>query len=343
MIYGMDGYGIDETLEQYRYLNRSVWAQELNLTPAQRAEIKAFIDWNRRPENVNYRYDYFRDNCSTRVRDILDRALGGQLRAAATKKMTGTSYRWHTLRLTQGDKPLVTGIEIGLARPADRDISAWEEMFLPRKLHDFLRTMQVSDGQGGLQPLVKSERVLFQASRPPEPSAPPRLGVPLFVLGLAIAGLIAWTGARAAMTGRRHARLAAAIVIGLWSLVAAFLGVILTLLWTVTDHVFAHQNENLLLFNPLWLALAVLVPIYLARGVAARATRAAALSAAVLAVLAVLLHLTMLSAQGNWPVIGLALPPALAFAWVATRRAAFVRARSSATDDRDVQLSPNRL
>ena len=328
MIYAMDGYGIDETLAQYRYLNRSVWAQELNLTPAQRAQIRTFIEWNRRPENVRYRYDYFRDNCSTRVRDILDRALGGQMQAAATKKLTGTTYRWHVLRLMQEDKPLVSGVDIGLGEPSDRELSAWEEMFLPSKLRDFVRTLRVPDGQGGTQPLVKNERVLFQATRPPEPERPPMLGIPFLVIGILIAGLILGVGARS-LSGRRQARLASAVILGFWSLVAGVLGVLLTLLWAVTDHMFAHRNENLLLFNPLWLVLAVAIPIYFARGTGVRFTRALAWSVAGLAVLAAVLHAVTLSSQSNWAVIGLGLPPALACAWVVTRPAAHVRQRGS--------------
>ena len=32
-----------------------------------------------RPENLQYRYDYFIDNCSPRPRDMLDRILGGSV------------------------------------------------------------------------------------------------------------------------------------------------------------------------------------------------------------------------------------------------------------------------
>src|SRR6266567_1075288 len=141
MFYSMAGDGLDETLASYRYLNRSVAAQELNLTPAERLQVKNFIDWNARPENRDYRYDYFQDNCSTRVRDVLDRVLGGAIARAAKTRASGTSYRGETLRLMQGDRPLVVGVEIGLGRPADRPITVWEDMFLPRRLHDFLRTL----------------------------------------------------------------------------------------------------------------------------------------------------------------------------------------------------------
>jgi hypothetical protein len=314
MLYAMDGYSLEETIQQYRYLNRTLSAQVLNLTPAQKQAIKEFIEWNRRPENVNYRYDYFRDNCSTRVRDILDRALGGQLRAAASKKMTGTSYRWHALRLMQGDKPLVTGVDIGLGEPSDREISAWEEMFLPVTLRDFVRTLQVSDGQGGVRPLVVSEQVLFQATRGPAPDRPPRLWIPLLIIGVVVGALLVWMGSRV-RDGSRGARVAAAVTVAVWSAAAGVLGLLLTLLWTWTDHVFAHRNENLLLFNPLWLILAVLAPLALVRGSATRGARTLAIAIGALAACAVVLHVTTLSSQANWAAIALGLPPALAIAW----------------------------
>jgi hypothetical protein len=329
MLYAMDGYSLEETILQYRYFNRTLSAQELSLTPAQKRYIKDFIEWNHRPENINYRYDYFRDNCSTRVRDILDRALGGQIRAGSATKMTGTSYRWHATRLMQGDKPLVTGVDIGLGEPPDREISVWEEMFLPVKLRNFVRTLQVSDGQGGTRPLVVSERVLYQANRPPEPSQPPRLLLPLLIIGVAVAALFTWLGIRS-RAGGRGARVGAAIAVAVWSVATGVLGLVLTLLWTVTDHVFAHRNENLLLFNPLWLILAVVTPLSLVRGTASRPARLLGIIVAALAVCAVLLHVTTLSSQRNWAEIGLGLPPALAMAWLTATRPASapaVRAR----------------
>jgi uncharacterized membrane protein len=88
----------------------------------------------------------------------------------------------------------------------------------------------------------------------------------------------------------------------------------------VTDHVFAHQNENLLIFNPLWLALVVLVPIFLSSGRAAGATRAVALATAALAAIALLAHFVGLASQNNLAIIALGLPPALALALVTARR-----------------------
>ncbi|HSQ29039.1 MAG TPA: DUF4105 domain-containing protein [Gemmatimonadaceae bacterium] len=323
MLYSMGGDSMENILLEYKYWNRSVVAQELDLLPAQKDTILAAIRWNALPENVNYRYDYFRDNCSTRVRDLIDRALGGPI-AVQARSLTGTTYRWHTLRLMQSNAPIVLGVDVGLGRPGDTDLTKWQEMFLPRKLHDFVAKVRVVDAAGTMHPLVKSERVLFQANRGPEPDAPPELGIWLLLGGVVVASLIIWAGL-AASSGSRIARGAVATVAGIWSLLAGLLGAILTLLWTVTDHVFAHANENVLLFNPLWLVMVVLLPLYLWSGRAERFTRSMIVVLMVLTIAALAAHATGLSAQQNLPVIGLALPPVLAIAAVAARPRAMAR------------------
>jgi hypothetical protein len=320
MLYQMGGQTLPDLLYQYQYFNRSVVSQELDLSPAQKDSLLHLIQINARPENVQYRYDYFVDNCSTRPRDLLDLVLGGQLRAHSSQ-VTDASYRSEALRLMQGEKLLVTGVDIGLGEPSDRRITMWQEMFLPRRLHDVVGTLQISDSTGATRPLVRGERVLFNATRSPEAESPPNLAPWLTAIGLILAVIFAWLGIRAA-NGSRGARLGAAIAMSVWCVVAGLLGVLLTLLWTVTDHVFAHHNENLLLFNPLWLVLAVSIAITMWSGRAERWTRLFALGLAGLSAIALLAHLVMLSSQVNLAVIGLALPPALAIAWASTKQPA---------------------
>src|SRR4029453_11507821 len=112
----------------------SVCVKRLNLPPPARLQLREFLRWNEQPENRFYHYDYYRDNCSTRVRDALDRALGGRIHEYATTRPTDKTYRFHTRRLTANDPLVYTGLLIGLGQPVDRPISAWEEMFLPLAL-----------------------------------------------------------------------------------------------------------------------------------------------------------------------------------------------------------------
>jgi hypothetical protein len=79
----------------------------------------------------------------------------------------------------------------------------------------------------------------------------------------------------------------------------------------VTDHVFAHSNENLQLLKPHRLGLVVMLPVYLWSGRWESATRRLISAISVFALIALLLHLLGVSRQDNLPVIGLVLPPTL--------------------------------
>lgn len=313
MLYAMGGDSLDLLMYAYRYWNRSVVSQELDLTASQRDTVLSLIRLNAQPENINYRYDYFRDNCTTRVRDILDRALGGQLRAQS-QKPSGTTYRSQALRLMQVDLPIALGVDLGLGRTADRELTMWQVMFLPRQLHDFVATLKVrDDSTGTMRPLVKGERVLYPGTRPPEPDATPSYGGWLLGAGIVFAGLFYVLGTRA-IGGGRVARVSAAVVVGIWTIAAGLLGTVVTALWTITDHVFAHSNENVLLFNPLWLVLGVAMIASLARGRIGPWSRRLAFAMSVMAALALVLHGVGFSQQQNLPIIGLVLPPALVLA-----------------------------
>src|SRR3954454_9170046 len=121
----MQGFPAQSYVESYRRANRSVWVQELYISPEQRRELQAFLQWNEEPEHRFYHYDYYRDNCSTRVRDALDQVLGGAIREQTSAVPTGTTYRFHTQRLTANDPLISTGLLLALGERVDRPISAW--------------------------------------------------------------------------------------------------------------------------------------------------------------------------------------------------------------------------
>ena len=315
LFYQMAGDSIQQIIVGSRRSNRTVISQELDLSTAQKDSILSTVRRNALPENVVYRYDYFIDNCATKPRDILDRVLGGQLRAGADS-LSGTTYRSEALRLMQGNTPVALGADIALGEPSDRPITKWQEMFLPQRLHDWVATRQVRDSAGVLHPLVKSERVMVQARRPPEPERPPSFAW-LWIAGAITAGVFAWLGVAARTSG--VARSTAATVFSVWAAASGVLGVILTLLWAITDHRFSYANENVLLFNPLWLILAITLPMTVMRDRAARVTNRLLWAVFALGGLALLAHLLGLSRQANLPIIGLGLLPALGLI-VATAR-----------------------
>lgn len=312
MMYWMGGQDAASTLAQYRMENRTVEVQELNLSPAQRVALLGFIQVNSQEQNKFYRYDYFLDNCSTRVRDALDSILGGALRMATDSVQTGTTYRWHAMRLMAEDRLTVVGIDIGLGRPTDRPISQWEEMFIPMKVRDRVRELRVPDDSGRLVPLVMSERVLFQAQRTPERESPPNLFLPLGLIGLLLGGGL-YTAQR---QGRASLPLAvvAAILLGL-------LGGALLFLRLMTEHVHAYDNTNLFVYNPIWILVLMALPFMGRSPQVRRVVFVLATIAGALTAFGVIAPFLPGFYQGSFAVIALGAPAGLVTSWIMRERA----------------------
>jgi hypothetical protein len=322
--YWMGGEDGRARIDYERKAGRSITLQRLNLTPAQALALRNFVRWNALDENKFYRYDYYRDNCSTRLRDAIDHALGGQLQTGTVTRMTSTTYRWHTQRLMSGDLPLFTGVTLALGHPADKSISIWQEMFLPVRMANDVRSVKIADSTGAQIPLVRSELPLYTAGRPPEPADTP-FYFPLFIgVGIVVAAALIVL-VRSAEGGSRVAMFVATALATLWSLIAGLSGLALVFAWLFTKHYFMGRNTNLMHLDPLSIAMVVLVPlsIYGSRGVS-RAIKLGGFIA--------ILSLFGLVAQGipffnqkSGEIIGLALPINLAVWWTVFRLTAYRR------------------
>lgn len=290
----------------YQYHGRSVWIQELDLPLKAREEIRSFLEWNIRPENKYYHYDYYLDNCSTRIRDILDRAVGGQLKRFADSIRTTTTYRAETRRLTEHNPFIYALLMIGLGQPTDRTLTAWEQMFLPIVLRPYLNRLTVTDPDGRTHPLVKSDRTVFLSDRYLVNDTPAPWTPRFWLVGVILGGALAWAGRRSGSLGR-NVFLAGAT---LWSLLAGIAGVALIALWALTAHTAAYWNENLFQFSLLSLGLAVVIPRAVRRTSTADVQLGTWLAGLVAATAAVGLITKVLPgfSQANLDIIGLALP-----------------------------------
>ncbi|MCW8873777.1 MAG: DUF4105 domain-containing protein [Xanthomonadales bacterium] len=249
MLYFSAAQPAREEFAAYIDENRSIRAQRLTLTSAQTEELTAYLLREVRPENRDYRYDYYRNNCSTRVRDALDQALGGALSTRFGRLPAEQTWRDHTRRLTAGDFWLYLGLEIALGAPVDRPTNAWEEMFIPALLADAVGGMEVESGDG-MVPLAPEDVVLFESSLA-TPAAAPRAWWPRYLLASLAVTAVIWLLCRLAGPGMARG------LARTWFFVAGTAGLALLFLWFGTDHAVARQNVNLLVFNPLWLWPAV--------------------------------------------------------------------------------------
>jgi hypothetical protein len=315
--YWMQGFPSREWIELYRHEGRWVVEQELELRPAQKDSLWRFIQRNALEENKWYRYDYYRDNCSTRVRDALDLVLGGTLKSQVAAREHGVTYRGETLRLAAAYPLINFGMDFALGRAADATISAWEEMFIPMRLSQLLRNVRVRRAGGGSSRLVTVERTLVTDDRYAEQLAPPDMLWPALAAGLGVTAVLLVLSLFAGRSGA--ARVGIASIGTAWHLLAGVAGLLVLCAGLFTRHAYMARNANVLLATPASLALAALIPFAFARvprvGLV-RAVRSLGMLAAVCALVAVALRLVPTLAQENRPLLALAVPihTALAFA-----------------------------
>lgn len=243
MRYWLVALPLREDMARYARLGRGAAVQWLDLTPGQVVALAARLDANARGENARYRYDYYTSNCSTKVRDALDDALGGLLKSQLSGRSQGNTYRSESVRLAAPAPWMAIGFHVGLSDYADRPLSRWDESFIPMRLRDALREVKLADGR----PLVLAEETLLPHRVGQPPAEAPQLRGAAFATGLVLAGGALWLG-------RRRPRLLAALALPVWT-VAGLAGLTMLFIWFGSAHVAGWGNENLLLLSPLCLAL----------------------------------------------------------------------------------------
>ncbi|MGE3617076.1 MAG: DUF4105 domain-containing protein, partial [Gemmatimonadales bacterium] len=306
MDYSMGAGSGDAYFRAYTAADRSIWSQELDLPAAARGRLQRFLLWNMREENRVYRYNYYTDNCSTRIRDALDAVIGGQLQAWADTIRTDMSYRDHTRRTTENDPFMYTALMLGLGRPTDRPITAWKAMFLPIELRPYLDRLVVTDPDGRVHPLVRESRHVVENDRFSVAERPHD-----WTGGyLAVGGLLGMALGLLGVLGRRGSgwRLAFGSAAAAWAFFAGVGGLLLAFLWALTDHRFSYGNENVLQLNVISLLLAFVLPSALWRS-RTRLPLATRLAAAVVIVSAAGLLLNLIGGvQSNRDMIAFLLP-----------------------------------
>jgi Domain of unknown function (DUF4105) len=352
--YWMDYIETDRILDFYLKLDRTIWVQELNLSDQQRQNLLELCALNSKEDQKFYKYDYYLDNCSTRVRDKLDEigVLNGQIRRSAATMPSGVTFRSETSRLMSGDPIIYTALYFILGQPIDRKLSAWDEMFIPMRMRERFNQMTIVDASGHQMPLVLGETILHISKRPPLPAAPPNwLGWYLFA-GIALGGAMAWfarklspspgtpgegRGEGSAVANRKsqianpknphpnplpeyRARgLSKWSFIGFslfWSFLAGFGGWFLLYGWFLTDHTAVRPNENILQLSPLLFPLIVLIPKALrGRERAAKIARWLSGLALALSIIGLICKVLPMMDQVNFNMIALAVPSNAGLFW----------------------------
>ncbi|WP_321287214.1 DUF4105 domain-containing protein [uncultured Sunxiuqinia sp.] len=219
----------------YKRNGRSIKAQVLNLTQKEKQQMLDFLIWNSKPENREYRYNFFYDNCATRVRDLVVNQIDANV-AFQDEKGMGMTFREHANEYQKVLPWTNFGIHLTLGSPADKTASAYEEMFLPDYLMKHFAQAQIEQ-DGVSRPLVKETRIIYDSEN--ENSTGFNLLSPVPVLSIALL-LVLWISCSQYKTKKVNYLLDYVLlfVTGLMGLVA---------LWLVTysEHPAMHPNYNL--------------------------------------------------------------------------------------------------
>ena len=230
-------------LEEYKIDNRLVNEQILDLDQRQRNQLFRFLENNARPENRVYQYDFFHNNCATKIWDVLKTALGDDLTFEKDYATTTYTFRQLIRHYLKTNSWGQFGIDLALGSVIDRQATPQEHMFLPDYISE-----QIKDAKLGAKPLSFNSNSLIMAVQKEQKSS--FLATPLFwiLLFLAITILMTYRDYKRGKRSRWFDFL-------LFSIVGLH-GLLIFYLWFLTDHVWTVKNFNILWVFPLNLVVA---------------------------------------------------------------------------------------
>ena len=226
--------------------NRTVVEQKLNLNQDEIKLIHAFLTKNALPENRYYKYDFIKDNCSTRIQTVLDGTLGSDILydQAAIAKIGEKSYRDYIRDHLKKSPWFDFGIQLALGMPLDQKVLPSDSFFLPALVYEIMAGSTLSDGRK----VVSGSETLYTSTA--EQTKSPIISPPflLFTLLLAVElgfihlGIIRKKGwARKSLNFYEYTLIVLNFLFGL----------LIFYLWFISDHTATKGNLNILWCSPL--------------------------------------------------------------------------------------------
>ncbi|MCL2093231.1 MAG: DUF4105 domain-containing protein [Treponema sp.] len=237
----------------YINTNRDITLYTLDLDPERKEEVLRRAAINMLPENRDYNYHHFDDNCATRIRDLLDIALEGRFFEAYGQMPSQFTLRQQVRRHTWFNPLVDWALSFWMGQRIDRPITVWDDMFLPSEIGRRALEFSYTDNSGRQRPLVSSVEVIYASQgRPvvreiPRPQGPQQL-IGSLVFSALLLGFYKYRGGTLAF--RRTLGLTQASL-GLFFGIA---GTMLAFMMALTDHDYTYENANILFVNPLFIA-----------------------------------------------------------------------------------------
>jgi hypothetical protein len=266
LIYSCVAGPAEGTISRIIRENRAITLYTLDLPPEVKTEVLLFAERNVLPENRDYSYHHFKDNCATRIRDIIDTATGGAFRARYGEAPGRFTLREQVRRHTWFSPLWDWALNFWMGQDIDKPITVWEEMFLPSEIAASIKDFTYTDSRGAERKLVSRVEVLNSAvNRPGVLSAPRMRWTRELAAGLVIAAFVLLCRVMknrkqkaAGMAGKRNVRSPWRVLLGTGQTALGLFfgaaGLVLFFMSFFTNHDYTYHNSNLLFVNPLLFA-----------------------------------------------------------------------------------------
>lgn len=221
---------------EYRRAKRGVREQVLNLSDQEKYQIIQLLEENYKPENRKYKYEFFYDNCSSRLRDIIKKVFNENINFYQSPKSNKFTFRETIHKYLESFPWLKLGIDLVLGKKIDVLVSNEKLMFLPLNVEQIFDQSLV-ENNGAKKNLIKSKNTLVESFENKNELS--NIGIYSWILlGITLV-LIVFKLEKA---------------LGFWSslnlFIVGLLGIILVFMWIGTDHNATKMNFNLLWASP---------------------------------------------------------------------------------------------
>lgn len=248
MRYMLGANTAEQFFNHYQRDKRTIREQVLNLDSIEKNAVLNYLSVNLLPENVEYYYDYFDNNCSTKIIELLDSALHHRVVWQFSDIEGSASFRSMIYDYTTYQDWGRFGIDLGLGSVIDRPLTGRQLNFLPDELEKSISRARIQRNRIEF-PLVIQNRVLYES--PTYFAASSFWFSPGFVFTvLLLITVFLWTSSEKYQRAFTILQVVVFVVVGL-------LGTVILSIWLFTNHKSAAWNYNLLWANPLLLLLGI--------------------------------------------------------------------------------------
>ena len=249
----------------YIKTNRDIIYYTLNLDAQQKETFVDFLDWNVRPENRNYFYKLFTDNCVTRVMLLLDQTLNGQFLERYKNEPGRHTVRFHANRHLYPSPVLYWLLNFIMGDVIDTPPSRFDEMYLPTEFAEGAAGFLYTNSDGAAVPLVSDIEVIsISEGRNLPLDKPPRAYILDIIVSMILAFVFLYIRhnyiqknyiqENSTLQQKKSSRRLWAGAQIVWALLWGILGTVLFYAEFFSNHIYTYRNINVLFANPVILA-----------------------------------------------------------------------------------------